>query len=228
MSHFSVAVFSHTKDEVDSLMAPFSEDVVAGSPYAVFTESNHSDIDETTGKKGYWSNPNGTWDWYVVGGRWSGLLKLLPGKTGISGYRNSQEDDRPEDPDRCDIAYVRDCDYSPNQKAYDEALRVWDVAVNGVPLTTEEKERIPLLLFKREYYIQQYGTRENYAKSQSDFMTYAFVTAEGEWHETGRMGWWGFDDATMESRETYRKEFEEYLRKAVDQNLIITIVDCHI
>lgn len=33
----------------------------------------------------------------------------------------------------------------------------------------------------------------------SDFSTYAFITADGEWHETGRMGWFGMDDATRSS-----------------------------
>ena len=38
MSHFNVAVFSHTPDEVDALLAPFIEQVEPYSPYAVFEE----------------------------------------------------------------------------------------------------------------------------------------------------------------------------------------------
>ena len=38
MSHFNVAVFSHTPDEVDTLLAPFIEQVEPYSPYAVFEE----------------------------------------------------------------------------------------------------------------------------------------------------------------------------------------------
>jgi len=34
MSHFNVAVFSHTPDEVDVLLEPFNEQVGFGSPYA--------------------------------------------------------------------------------------------------------------------------------------------------------------------------------------------------
>ena len=54
------------------------------------------------------------------------------------------------------------------------------------------------------------------------------VTPDGEWHETGRMGWWGMDDATAESREAFRESFEAFLKEAQKQNLLITIVDCHI
>lgn len=31
------------------------------------------------------TNPNSHWDWYQVGGRWSGLLKLKPGASGVTG-----------------------------------------------------------------------------------------------------------------------------------------------
>ncbi len=31
--------------------------------------------DEKTGKRGYWHNPEGYWDWYQLGGRWTGFFK---------------------------------------------------------------------------------------------------------------------------------------------------------
>ena len=99
--------------------------------------------------------------------------------------------------------------------------------MEGSPMTEEERKKY-VLMYKGEYYIQQYGTKENYARQMSDFSTYAFITADGEWHETGRMGWFGMDDATRSSRETYRKAFDAYLEEARKQDLLITIVDCHI
>ena len=35
--------------------------------------------DPETGRYGYWSNPNGYWDWWVVGGRWTGFYPLRQG-----------------------------------------------------------------------------------------------------------------------------------------------------
>jgi hypothetical protein len=32
--------------------------------------------EEGSGVYGYWHNPNGHWDWYELGGRWTGTLKL--------------------------------------------------------------------------------------------------------------------------------------------------------
>ena len=49
--------------------------------------------DKETGKIGYWANPNGMWDWYAFGGRWTGFFKIRPGKKGtrfISLYEASE------------------------------------------------------------------------------------------------------------------------------------------
>ena len=227
MSHFNVAVFSRNEDQVDELLTPYNEVVEPGSPYAVFKENEDAEQDETTGKKGYWYNPDARWDWYCVGGRWRDQLKLLPGRTGKRGPRDNPDKEHQPSPDRCDIARVRDCDFSPNEKVYCMALRAWEIAVEGSPMAEAEKKNY-MPMYKSEYYLQQYGTREHYAKLMSDFSTYAFITADGEWHETGRMLWWGLDDASKESRDAYKEAFDEYLKTAKEQDLFITIVDCHI
>ena len=62
MSHFSVAVFSQTPGDVEALLAPFDEQVEAGSPYAEFLRNEEYDWDKAVGAKGYWRNPNARWD----------------------------------------------------------------------------------------------------------------------------------------------------------------------
>ena len=42
------------------------------------------------------------------------------------------------------------------------------------------------------------------------------------------MGWFGLDDATVESMIAHEQAFEAYLEEAKRQGLMITIVDCHI
>ena len=44
MSHFSVAVFSQTPGDVEALLAPFDEQVEAGSPYAESVSYTHLDV----------------------------------------------------------------------------------------------------------------------------------------------------------------------------------------
>ena len=47
MSHFSVAVFSRTPGNVETLLAPFNEQVAPGDPYAVF-------VRDESGQHTYW------------------------------------------------------------------------------------------------------------------------------------------------------------------------------
>lgn len=54
------------------------------------------------------TNPNAKWDWYVVGGRWSGSLQLKPGAAGISVSD--------EDTTRCNSARKSDVDFDAEQK----------------------------------------------------------------------------------------------------------------
>ena len=225
MSHFNVAVFSHTPDEVDALLAPFIEQVEPYSPYAVFEEDEDYEVDTATGKPARWYNPNARWDWYCVGGRWRGQLKLLEGRKGWYGSDYSEEERKQLEKGRCDCAHVNDCDFSRDQEVYNKALRFWDVVVEGKPRTEEEKDAL-FFVFKPEYYRQQFGTRENYARHQSDFLPYAYLTPDGEWHETGRMGWWGMDDNTYEKREKKNTELRQYILS--HPNEYIAIVDCHI
>jgi hypothetical protein len=122
MSHFNVAVFSHSPDEVDALLAPFIEQVEPYSPYAVFEEDEDYEVDAATGKQGHWYNPNARWDWYCVGGRWRGQLKLLEGKTGRYGSDCTSDEQEMLPKGRCDSARVQDCDFSQDEEAYKKAL----------------------------------------------------------------------------------------------------------
>lgn len=167
------------------------------------------------------------WIWFQIGGRWSGLLKLKPGCVGERGTRSWWNPDEEDIPGTCDSARLCDVDMSPDSEEYAKALRIWEIAVEGQPRKEGEEESI--LFFKPEYYIKQFGTKENYAQSQAEFSTYAFITPDGEWHETGRMGWWGIDDATAESRKEYRSNFAQTIDELKDNpDIWITIVDCHI
>ena len=230
MSHFNLAVFTRTDDpnELRDLLAPYNECVEPGSPYAVFEEDEDGNLDEKTGKHGYWSNPNAKYDCFVVGGRWRGLLWLKEGKTGRYGERSWMNKDAPADPTRCDCAKVCDCDFTPVQTSYERAARFWEVCFEGSPLQEGEKKEDFVPFYNKKYYIEKYGTKESYAKSSSLVYTHSYLSENGEWEETGKMGWFGCDDSTAESRKRYEAAFAAYLEEATKRNLYITIVDCHI
>ena len=228
MSHFNTLVFSHTPEEVDDLLAPFNECVESGSPYAVFEEDADADVDKTTGRKGYWRNPNAKWDWYELSGRWRGVLKLKDGKQGEFAPLTKYDDPARNRPGYCDRALVADLDFSRDEAAYQHALRRWEVMVEGAEQTPEEKENAFLRLYKPEYYLQRYNSKEFYAEHESSFVPYAYVTVDGEWRSAGRMGWFGCDDVTYENLRTYAQGFYEYLALAEKQGLMVSMMDLHI
>ena len=60
-----------------------------------------------------------------------------------------------------------------------------------------------------------------------DFVTYAFVDLDGNWHEPGRMGWFGVSSATEEElKKFYDNYYDNFLNGHED--CFIVIVDCHI
>lgn len=241
MSHFTVAVISHHPGDIDELLAPFNEQTEE-EQYLEFQPSSESmeelnekfneenakktyasecyksfedflsryygyHIDPKTGLAGYTCNPNAKWDWYEIGGRWDRMMKR---KNGIA----------------TNCAPISSLDLSHDEEAYRKAIRFWEVAVEGDKLLPDENEDEFFHYYKGEYYIDQYGTKEEYAKAQSTFSTWAFLTPEGEWVEQGSMGWWGMNDATKNSRRLYRESFTQALEKYSD--CWLTIVDCHI
>jgi hypothetical protein len=230
MSHFNTAVFTRYPGEMEGLLAPFDENVDSDSPYAEFIEDEDGDLDAKAGKKGYWVNPNARFDCWTIGGRWRGMLKLKPERIGKGKYGTDSPFNKaePGDPERCDEARVNYCDFSPDEDARQKATRFWEVCVEGQPLHDDERQDDFVSFYKPEYFIQRYGSKETYVDWATSFLTYAFVTADGEFVSTGRMGWWGMDDATRESIEAYRKQFAAYLAKAQEESMFIDIVDMHI
>lgn len=107
-------------------------------------------------------------------------------------------------------------DLTPSEEERQKALRQWDS------------------LYERggdeavKPYVDRYGTREHFAEVQARFFPFAFVDADGDWHEEGTMGWFGLSSTTSKSLEAYQAELEEYLKIAQAENLWVTLCDCHI
>lgn len=158
-------------------------------------------------------NPNSKWDWWCVGGRWSGLLRVKDENGNIT-------DD--------DEGKIKNIDFSPSTEETAEHERWWDVVIGGAPLE-EGEDKFSFLLWgkTKEEIIETYGTKENYVAEKCKFRTYALLTPEGEWFEPGKMGWWALTTETPESRKDYNKFFDDFLAKA-DPEWTLTIVDCHI
>ena len=245
MSHFTVAVITEDIGELERLMEPYYEGLetdprvdmtkqelidehkalmesikTGESKYLVERDKEENLLGMTQEEFSKWYhggtfdeegnllttyNPNSKWDWYVVGGRWKNLLKLKDGS-------------------RADYAKIKDIDFSPDMVAYKEAERFWEIVVEGQPL--KEGEEAPFNLYKEQYYLDLYGTKERYAEMQSKFLTFALIN-EGEWYEKGQMGWFGMSNATKESSTEFEELFDKAIKNANPEHYLV-IVDCHI
>ena len=121
--HFSLAVFHYKDETVDSLLAPFYEGAEV-ERYVAYTRQGAidfaranfqcckdasdeecwkfmaEDAEETDEEGNIYStsNPDAKWDWWEIGGRWQGLLKV--------GER------------RVNSAFVKDIDFSEPFSTY--------------------------------------------------------------------------------------------------------------
>ena len=229
MSHFTVAVFHRPDQDIETLLAPYDE-TLRVEPYVEFTReeaiayarkhyksvADMSDDrcyaymaeDYTTDAEGNLLstyNPKSKWDWWTEGGRWAGMLKV--------------------DGKKVDSARVADIDFTPDPLEYEAALRYWDVVV-------EHQEKRPgeeyVSLYGEQYYLDYYGDRETYARYMTQFSTYAVVTPDGEWHEKGRMGWFGASSETPDEARDWEEHYRERFLDSAEADWLLTIVDCHI
>ena len=186
-------------------------------------------------------NPNSKWDWYQVGGRWMGQLKVLKKSQHIIGER-SLLDNTIEKKQRGKYRYVEGAKIKDvlweqmnhqDFKSIKHNARFWEINVEGSPLKDGEDPKDYLNFYKKEYYKDLYGTKENYIMKQGLFYTYAMLIYDedngiDEWIEQGRMGFFGLGTENKNELESYLDTFYKIIHDPKYQDYYITIVDCHI
>lgn len=211
MSHYAVAVISDGTKTFEELLAPYDENLEV-APYL------DDDGESTT------YNPKSKWDWWAIGGSFAGWLKARRGQWGEgSAFSNN-----PRKPGEYDIAEIGDVDFSPDQQIYTESLRLWEIVVEDSPLRIGEKDLTRSPYHNKTYFMDKYGDKETFAKTRACFAPYACVTPDGEWHEPGRMGWWGISLAEPQDAAEFERSFVDAFIKPADPEWMIAIVDCHI
>lgn len=185
------------------------------------------------------TNPNDKWDWWVVGGRWSGLLKLKAsaGDKACDAARKGDVDMASKiaaetadagkhwDAAHAIIAGRTWVTWEEASKRYegkwDEARKFyWDQDVvkdlGAADKFRWSDDRDDLLL-DRDTYARRKGMRAA--------MTFA-ILHNGEWHEKGKMGWWA-SVSNEKDREAWEDEwFRVY--NSIPDDYTVTVVDCHI
>ena len=153
MSHFTVMVIGENPEEQ---LAPYQENNMGDCPeeYLAFndvtddvtrewedqdqeTKEKYKDLDtyateyngykkNDEGRYGYWENPNAKWDWYQLGGRWSGFFKMKPGSEGVVGSAGLFS--APAEAGYADSALKKEIDFaSMMEEASKKAGEKWDL-----------------------------------------------------------------------------------------------------
>lgn len=197
---------------------------------------------------GYFRNPNAKWDWWSVGGRWTGTLKIKPGAqsqavNGSPGLFTEKN----EDPTRCDSILKSDIDIEFHRtwnsvNANEEWLAwqdpdrpEWPMGDNGNPKMFNafyewEKAKEVNFTFDDPSKVRALNegiSKEDYVEKfgQAQAITWGFLTEDGNWCEKGEMGWWGMSN--YENAETFSEMFWAWF-DSLDDDTRIWIVDCHI
>lgn len=216
--------------------------------------SGHEERDEKTGRYGRWENPNAKWDWYKLGGRWTGFFQLKQGRDGQQGDPGLMKNKAEEG--SCDSALKSAIDFEAmRQKARDEALVAYEKfasAMTGLawPLswTACRAKFADDIDSARTFYQSQpelkavkdagidawdcpfdtYGaSREEYLtrRANSACTTFA-VIKDGNWHERGSMGWWGCV-SDEKDKDAWGAEYAKLIDDLPDETLL-SVYDCHI
>jgi hypothetical protein len=222
MSHFTVLVIGK---EIDKQLQPYHEYECTGieDQYVTFvgTDETEEELQEIfvkmkdkynyktfddfmtnyygyiqqNGKWGRLTNPNSKWDWWVIGGRWTGFFKLKPNGTGISGQPGLMTS--PAKPGYADSALKKDIDFEYMRKsAEDRAIQQWDYiheAIKGIPIEHERWETV----------IERLGFEEGRDFYHKQPLVKAFKGATQK--ENSPVSWWGY------SIEDFLVPKEEYI-----------------
>jgi len=182
-----------------------------------FASEYHGYIkDEFDDVWGRFTNPNSKWDWYQIGGRWSGMFKIK---------------ENPKYPDDIQIGTPGVFGNQPTT-GYADSIRLCDVDFEGMKKDKIEiaeknweaaqKETEKSTIYWK-YGIEKDETREKFIENSSRFSTYALLK-DGKWYAKGEMGWWA---VSSNEDENWAEEFDKMI-KSLPEDTLLTVVVCHI
>lgn len=242
MSHFTVLVPAQDEKELEARLLPYHEYECTG--IEAYTEFVPEDMDELKANfaehgegrtfdefvpdwcgaeknaEGVWgrvTNPNKQWDWWVVGGRWSGTLILKNGAH------------------RADTALAGEVDWDAMQAEQVGEKREKYSKWKSLPKKDEvsEQEYRRALMDADLFWIDIDEVNDLNSMTETEYIakwgmaragTFAFIDLGGKWNERARMGWWAM---TSDEKPEYHAVWWAFVRSLpADQR--VYVVDCHI
>lgn len=200
------------------------------------------------GRYGHTTNPNGHWDWYAIGGRWSGFFPLVPGYDGdvakVSDINQARvEATRIERRDtflREYQALIAGKDFSSFEGSRSAAMSMGLLRVERGPVTTSPGETaLPWTRYvkgegdeRRTWNdvataVTTEALEAKYGRCFHPLVTYAAVDADG-WHAPGKMGWFGCSTEGPEQYLAWCDGFVSRFLGGADPTATLVLVDCHV
>ena len=167
-------------------------------------------------------NPLSKWDWYMIGGRYTNRVAIDAGNPDVIALQNGEVRGGIRFVDGARIKNIMFSKMKPVTE--EEAIRQWRLLIGSEEPKDEDEK---MFLFFSDT-ADMYDGLEDYILSETTFSPYAFIDSSGNWHERGNMGWFGMESTTKETRQSFEKEFLDYISSPEHQDEYMVIVDCHI
>lgn len=148
-----IGTHTHNPPEhLERVQVPFRERFSSFMEYMKEWHGN-DERDEEMKRFGYWDNPQGKWDYYRIGGRWRGTLKVLDpsfdNKLGEVGYEWKYEKKTPGDQFNVDVCRIRNLNHiginEESRKRTDEFFAEMDAMFSGKKFGFDEGPRSTML-----------------------------------------------------------------------------------
>jgi hypothetical protein len=208
---------------------------------------------ERDGRFYHRTNPNKRWDWWVIGGRWTGKLLLKAKARGIVGRAGLMTDPAPVG--YCDQALKGDIDFARMRDDAEVKARIlwthtrrltggaawesWDdtrLRYPNIEDARREYHAQPAVELLKASKLREYAWQidDDLALDMDIFMQrardkacsfFAFVR-DAQWTERGRAGWFGCISDEI-SDVQWHSMFNRML-DALPDDALLTVVDCHI
>lgn len=178
------------------------------------------------------TNPNKKWDWWTVGGRWSGTFLDAQGNT-CDVIRK----------DAIDIAAMQDAAEKRVREEHADLLakcpgltfswmpwsEVREAHKDNIDVARDVYHAQPEIKMMQAAYVWEYdkylpSLEQRVAEARARVCGAFAILKDGEWIEKGRMGWWACVSDEKENWDEIRTKVWDSIRP--DQ--WVTMVDCHI
>lgn len=145
------------------------------------------------------TNPNAKWDWYVVGGRYTGRLVNAQGVA-------------------CDYCRVGELNHTAMAAIRRDArIARWDAREKDL------KRGMPANTVAYLYDISHDAEHDAFIETDPGFTMFGMLKA-GQWYERGDMGWFGM---VSNEDDGWHSKFGD-LMASLHPDQWVTVVDCHI